>query len=68
MTDEDETEEEEKKGGSGKGRKKALTILLVILGVLVLAYLGMALFFTRHFFFYTKINGTEFSAQTVSAS
>ena len=67
MTDEDETEEEEKKGGSGKGRKKALTILLVILGVLVLAYLGMALFFTRHFFFYTKINGTEFSAQTVSA-
>lgn len=65
--EEDELDEEEEESGKKRGKKKALIVLLVILGVLALAYLGMALFFTKHFFFYTKINGTEFSAETVSA-
>ena len=63
----DELDEEEEESGKKRGKKKALIVLLVILGVLALAYLGMALFFTKHFFFYTKINGTEYSAETVSA-
>lgn len=67
MSDEDELEPEEKTDGKKRGKKKVLIVLLVILGVLVLAYLGVALFFTRHFFFYTRINGTEFSAQAAGA-
>lgn len=47
-------------------RKKLITrIILIIIGVLLLAYLGVALFFNSHFYFFTEINGTEFSAKTV---
>ena len=63
----DETEGVEQESRGKRGKRKGLIVLFVVLGVLVLAYLGIALFFTRHFFFYTKINGTEFSAETVSA-
>lgn len=64
LDDLDEEDIPVKKKGS---RKKPLIALLVVLGVLVLAYAGAALFFTKHFFLYTKINGTEFSAKNVSA-
>lgn len=64
LDDLDEEDIPVKKKGS---RKKPLIALLVMLGVLVLAYAGAALFFTKHFFLYTKINGTEFSAKNVSA-
>ena len=63
--DGDEPDDGEEGGAKKKGRRKALIIILVILGVLALAYVGTALFFTKHFLPYTKINGTDFSARTV---
>lgn len=65
MIDDEEPDDPEKALKKKQKKKKIVTVLLIILGVLVLAYLGVALFFTKHFFFYTKINGTEFSAKTV---
>lgn len=46
-------------------KKLIIRIILIIIGVLLLAYIGVALFFNSHFYFFTKINGTEFSAKTV---
>ena len=37
-----------------------------IIGVLVLIYVGFAIFFSSHFMFFTKINGTDFSLKSVS--
>ena len=37
-----------------------------IIGVLVLIYVGFAIFFSSHFVFFTKINGTDFSLKSVS--
>lgn len=59
--------EDEKPPVRRKGKKKFLTVIGVIVAVLVVVYLGMTLFFTRHFFFNTKINGTEFSAKNAEA-
>ncbi|HIW21970.1 MAG TPA: L,D-transpeptidase/peptidoglycan binding protein [Candidatus Dorea intestinavium] len=47
-----------------KRRKKKKTIVLatsIILGLLLLIYGGFAYYFTNHFLFNTKINGTNFS-------
>lgn len=63
LDDLDEEDIPVRKKGS---KKKILTILLVIVGILILAYAAVALYFTKHFFLYTKINGTEFSAKNVS--
>lgn len=53
-----------KKGG--KGKKTAAIITGSILGVLLLVYVGLAVFFNSHFMFYTKINDTDFSLKSVS--
>lgn len=37
-----------------------------ILGVLILVYVGFAIYFNSHFMFNTRINGTNFSLQSVS--
>ncbi len=44
-----------------KSGKIAAITLGSILAVLVLAYMGIALYFNSHFLFFTKINGTDFS-------
>lgn len=44
-----------------KSGKIAAIIFGSILAVLVLAYIGIALYFNSHFLFFTKINGTDFS-------
>lgn len=48
-----------------KKRKKIAKIFLVILLVLAAIYCGVALFFSSHFLPFTKINGNDFSVQTV---
>lgn len=65
-TDEDvEDEEDAKKGKSVK--KKVLITLGSIFGVLILVYVGFAVFFGNHFLFNTTINGTDYSLKSVEA-
>ncbi len=63
---EEEPEEEESKMDRElrrhRRRKKAAIAAAIALGVLVLAYFGVSIYFMSHFFFNTKINGVEFSA------
>lgn len=48
-----------------RGWKRKLTIVFgSMLGILVLAYLGVSVFFMNHFYINTEINGTVFSAKT----
>lgn len=68
---EDETEadaeaSEEKSAKKKKRRKTVLIIVGSILGALLLIYAGFAIYFNSHFMFNTKINGTDFSMQSVS--
>lgn len=49
-----------------KFRKKLAIILGSIFGVLIVVYVGIALYFGSHFMFYTKINGTDFSMKNVA--
>ena len=65
LPDEEDDFEEDPRLVRHRRKKLAVRIILIIAGVLVLAYLGTALFFNSHFYFFTKINGTEFSAKTV---
>ena len=46
-------------------RKKLAIIFGSIFGVLIVIYVGIALYFGSHFMFYTKINGTDFSMKNV---
>lgn len=59
-------EEADKLAKKKKFRKKALIIAGGIIGVLVLVYVGLGVFFGSHFMFNTKINGTDFSMKSVS--
>ena len=55
------------KAAKKKKRKKTAAIVAgIIIGVLVLIYVGFAIFFSSHFMFFTKINGTDFSLKSVS--
>lgn len=55
-----------KKKDNKKGKKTAAIVIGSIVGVLVLVYVGFAVFFNSHFMFYTKINDTDFSLKSVS--
>lgn len=46
-------------------KKKAGLIVAGIFGVLIVAYLAVALFFNSHFFIGTTINGTKFSGKSI---
>lgn len=73
--DGDEEDEMEKKGTGRKRRKKgkknkkswkiAAIVFGSVLGVLVLAYVGIAMYFDSHFLFFTKINGMDFSMKDI---
>ena len=58
---ENKTNKQKKKGGL----KKALIISGSVIGVLVVAYIGISVFFMSHFYINTTINGHSFSAKTV---
>lgn len=61
--DDDEDEHPVKRGG--KAKKIAAVTAGSILGIALLVYLGFAFFFQSHYYFYTEINGTDFSGKTV---
>ena len=67
LEDDDMEETDIEKAEKKKKRKKTAAIVAgSIIGVLVLIYVGFAIFFSSHFMFFTKINGTDFSLKSVS--
>lgn len=67
LEDDDMEETDIVKAAKKKKRKKTAAIVAgSIIGVLVLIYVGFAIFFSSHFMFFTKINGTDFSLKSVS--
>ena len=54
------------KKGSGIGKKVAI-VFAGIVGVLVIAYIGLGVYFGNHFVFNTIINGTDYSMSSASA-
>lgn len=56
---------EEKKKKKAAVLKKVRTGLAITGGIIVAVYLAFTIYFSGHFYFYTKINGNEFSAQSV---
>ncbi len=54
-----------KKNKNKKGLKIAAIVFGSMLGILLLAYAGVAFYFDSHFLFFTKINGTDFSMKSV---
>ena len=64
--DDDQADMEEKAARKKKHKKTAAIIIGSIFGVLLLIYVGFAIFFNNHFMFYTKINGIDFSLKNVS--
>lgn len=60
-----EDEEEDERLVKHRRKKKAMIAVLSIVGVLAAAYLGVSAYFFSHFYFYTEINGNDFSAKTV---
>lgn len=51
---------------SGVGKKIAI-VLVSILGVLVIVYIGMGVYFSNHFLFNTEVNGTDYSMASVGS-
>lgn len=47
-------------------KRRILYILITVITAAVVTYLGLALFFTRHFFFNTFINGENYSVSAVN--
>jgi len=48
-------------------KKRLLYAVIVVITVTAVTYLGLALFFTKHFYFNTIINGENYSASAVSS-
>lgn len=62
----DETVTIEEKLEKRRKKKKAIGITLgTILGLILVVYLAGSFYFSSHFFFFTKINGTDFSLKSV---
>ncbi|MCR3759453.1 L,D-transpeptidase family protein [Clostridium felsineum] len=52
--------------GTEKSKRKTVTIGIgIVLGILLVIYLGMAKYFTNHFYFGSKINDISVSGKTV---
>lgn len=66
LEEDGEEDEAEKELRKHRRRKKMGIIAASVLGVLVLIYLGFALFFSSHFMFFTEINGQDFSLKSVA--
>ncbi|MDE6939690.1 MAG: hypothetical protein K2P40_01920, partial [Lachnospiraceae bacterium] len=50
-----------------KTKRRVLFILITVITAAAVAYLGLALFFTKHFFFNTIINGENYSVSAVNS-
>lgn len=64
---EDEMIDEEKATKSKKTKKILLTVFGSILGILIVIYIGFAIFFNNHFMFNTTINGKNYSLKSAEA-
>lgn len=51
-----------------KNKKKVIYVVTTVASVVALVYLGLALFFTKHFYFNTFINGENYSAGSVDSA
>ncbi len=51
-----------------ENKKKILYVVVVVAAIVTLVYLGLALFFTKHFYFNTFINGENYSAGSVNSA
>ena len=51
-----------------KIKKKILYVMVAVAAIIALVYLGLALFFTKHFYFNTFINGENYSAGSVNSA
>ena len=51
-----------------KIKKKILYVMVAVAAIITLVYLGLALFFTKHFYFNTFINGENYSAGSVNSA
>ncbi len=49
-------------------KKKIIIIVSAVVGGLLALYLGLALYFTSHFYFRTTINGVDISGRSVAAA
>lgn len=50
-----------------KMKRRVLYILITVVTAAAVAYLGLTLFFTKHFYFNTVINGERYSASAVNS-
>ena len=67
ISDDSIEEEADKAIKKHKAKKKIAISLGIIFGVLAIAYIGLSIFFTSHFFFNTTINGTSYSCASVAS-
>lgn len=51
-----------------RNKKKVLYVVVAVAAIVTLVYLGLALFFTKHFYFNTFINGENYSANSVNGA
>lgn len=51
-----------------ENKKKILYVVVAVTAIVTLVYLGLALFFTKHFYFNTFINGENYSAGSVNST
>ncbi|MDD3403303.1 MAG: peptidoglycan binding domain-containing protein [Hespellia sp.] len=56
--------DDDSKQHKGRGLKIFLITLAAIFGTIAVAYLGFAIFFINHFYFYTTVNGMNFSLRS----
>ena len=49
-----------------KMKRRILYIVITVIAAAAVTYLGLALFFTKHFFFNTIINGEDYSVSAVN--
>ena len=50
----------------GSKHKVLLSVLFITIALLLLTYLGFVFYFSKHFFFHTKINGLDVSQKTTT--
>ena len=51
-----------------ENKKKILYVVVAVAAIVTLVYLGLALFFTKHFYFNTFINGENYSADSANSA
>lgn len=66
LDDEDDEVDADKEEKKKSRKKKAAIIAGSIIGIIAVVYIGLAVYFSNHFMFFTSINGNDFSLQSVA--